>query len=293
MKIQKYITQTYKRFLKTKKNTCKSKKVLFILSLLFILFSLFFYFFIYQKNELFEDNTNEKENSNNVIARYEEDASYLLNDEFKDFHIIIYNKGDEITNQEIINKFQIIQLPNVGKCDHTYLHHIIKNYNNLPNVTIFLPASFYFMDYKKERGFKVMEKAKETNSSVFPVTNINSSVLENKNISNFTLNEWKTSFKKNQENKSVDYKTKLSPIRPYGKWYEYHFPKNKCPYICYMGMFAISKEDLHKNSIEKYQELIAYVDDHVNPEAGHYIERAWVSLFYPINRSSIYPDNAF
>jgi hypothetical protein len=249
-------------------------------------------FIIYISYTFYKKNIENYENQNNitiVIARYKEDISYLLNDEFKNYTIIIYNKGDEITNQEIINKFNIVQLPNVGKCDHTYLHHIIENYDNLSNVTIFLPASFYFMDYKKNRGLKVIEKASEINNTIFPVTNIGGSVLEIDYVNNFELDEWKTSFGNNQD-KNANYKTKLSPIRPYGKWYEKHFPNNKCPYISYMGMFAISKNDIHKNQLEKYKTLISYMDDDVNPEAGHFMERAWVSLFYPINESSIYTD---
>ncbi len=265
------------------KNILKKKYILFILFILLILFLLYTFFF-----KKYIENFDNKKNTI-IIARYKEDISYLLNDEFKNYHIIIYNKGDEITNQEIINKCKIIQLPNVGKCDHTYLHHIIENYENISNVTVFLPASFYLMDYKKARGLKVIEKVNETNNTVFPVTNVGSSVLETDYLNNFALDEWKTSFGNNQDS-NTNYKTKLSPERPYGKWYEKHFPNNKCPYVCYMGIFAISKKDIHKNPIEKYKTLISYVDDDLNPEAGHFIERAWVSLFYPLDESCIYTD---
>ncbi len=276
MKIYKNIFKKYNIF---------KNKYLILLLILFIIY--ISYYFYYKNIENYEN-----QNQNNitlVISRYKEDISYLLNDTFKNYNIIIYNKGDEINNQEIINKFKIIQLPNVGKCDHTYLHHIIKNYDNLSNVTIYLPASFYFMDYKKNRGLNVIKKATETNNTVFPVTNVGASVLETDYLNNFQLDEWKTSFKHNQEeDKNQSYKTKLSPIRPYGKWFEKHFPNNKCPYVCYMGMFAISKNDIHKNPLEKYKTLISYMDDDVNPEAGHFMERAWVPLFYPINESCIY-----
>lgn len=279
----KYLFKNNKNILYLFKNKIFKNKYFYIFILLFIIY-VCYYFYI--------NNIEQYENKNKItiiIARYKEDISYLLNDEFKNYHIIIYNKGNEISNQEIINKYKIIQLPNVGKCDHTYLHHIIENYDNISDVTIFLPASFYLMDYKKNRGLKVIEKANETNNTVFPVTNVGSSVLETDYLNNFALNEWKTSFGNNQES-NQSYQTKLSPERPYGKWYEKHFPNNKCPYVCYMGIFAISKEDIHKNPLEKYKTLISYVDDDVNPEAGHFIERAWVSLFYPIDESCVYTD---
>lgn len=279
----KYLFKNNKNILYLFKNKIFKNKYFYIFILLFIIYVCYYFY---------KNNIEQYENKNKItiiIARYKEDISYLLNDEFKNYHIIIYNKGNEISNQEIINKYKIIQLPNVGKCDHTYLHHIIENYDNISDVTIFLPASFYLMDYKKNRGLKVIEKANETNNTVFPVTNVGSSVLETDYLNNFALDTWKTSFGNNQES-NQSYQTKLSPERPYGKWYEKHFPNNKCPYVCYMGIFAISKEDIHKNPLEKYKTLISYVDDDVNPEAGHFIERAWVSLFYPIDESCVYTD---
>ncbi len=279
----KYLFKNNKNILYLFKNKIFKNKYFYIFILLFIIYVCYYFY---------KNNIEQYENKNKItiiIARYKEDISYLLNDEFKNYHIIIYNKGNEISNQEIINKYKIIQLPNVGKCDHTYLHHIIENYDNISDVTIFLPASFYLMDYKKNRGLKVIEKANETNNTVFPVTNVGSSVLETDYLNNFVLDEWKTSFGNNQES-NQSYQTKLSPERPYGKWYEKHFPNNKCPYVCYMGIFAISKKDIHKNPLEKYKTLISYVDDDVNPEAGHFIERAWVSLFYPMDESCVYTD---
>ncbi len=293
---QKYIIQKYKRFFQTKKN---KSKLLFAFTLFILSLLLLFYFFMYQKKELFENNTNEKEKNTNekeknttiIIARYKEDISYLLNDEFNDYNIIIYNKGDNIKNEKIINKCKIIQLPNVGKCDHTYLYHIIQNYNNLPNVTIFLPASFYYMEQKKTNASKVMNKVKETNNSAFPVINYNRPVKKNKNLYNYVEKMYVTRFKDNQDNKYS--KTVLSPIRPYGKWFEHHFPNNDCPYVTYMGIFAISKEDIHKNSIEKYRELISYVDKDLNPEASFFIERCWAPLFYPIDENKLITDVDF
>jgi hypothetical protein len=43
---------------------------------------------------------------------------------------------------------KIVNLPNVGKCDHTYLYHIINNYNNLSKILVFLPGSIN-MENKK------------------------------------------------------------------------------------------------------------------------------------------------
>lgn len=211
-----------------------------------------------------------------VLARYKEDIEYILEDSFKDFEIWIYNKGDEIINDDIKKRCKIISLPNVGKCDHTYLYYIINEYDNLPDVTLFLPASYYYIDYKKEKVDMIIQKMKNNEGkSILPGSHTNKSVGDS--LYSFVLNEYKTTFKKNQDKE--DYKLLKSPIRPFGEWYKKHFNEKDCNFIMYQGIFAVSRKDIKKNQKEKYEELIKYVDHHVNPEAGHYIERIWGVLF--------------
>ena len=68
-----------------------------------------------------------------IISRYNENLSWLLESPFNQFKYIVYNKGIN-NNFEKTNVIQIINLPNVGKCDHTYLYHIVENYDNLSNI---------------------------------------------------------------------------------------------------------------------------------------------------------------
>ncbi len=76
-----------------------------------------------------------------VIARYNEDVQWL-----KDVNLdtVVYNKGNDFNLQSIKgckDKLQEFKLPNVGRESHTLLHHIIKNYDDLCNTTIFLQAN--------------------------------------------------------------------------------------------------------------------------------------------------------
>ena len=45
------------------------------------------------------------------------------------------------------------------------------------------------------------------------------------------------------------------------------------------ALFSINKKYIQRYPLSVYKELIRYVDDHVNPEAGHYFERTWHWLF--------------
>ena len=70
-----------------------------------------------------------------VIARYSEDISWINKFNIKKF---IYNKGeDEIPDS--------VKLPNIGLEPHTFIYHIINNYNNFelfgPYITE--PSNYY------------------------------------------------------------------------------------------------------------------------------------------------------
>lgn len=66
-----------------------------------------------------------------VIARYKEDITWLESFKSLEINKIIYNKYFK----------EDIFLENIGRESHTYLYHIIKNYDNLADITIFTQAN--------------------------------------------------------------------------------------------------------------------------------------------------------
>ena len=67
-----------------------------------------------------------------IVARYNENIDWL-NSEMA--NCIIYNKGNTLN---IENE---IPLENLGRESETYLHYIITNYDNLPQVVVFTQAN--------------------------------------------------------------------------------------------------------------------------------------------------------
>lgn len=63
-----------------------------------------------------------------VVAKYKEDVSWTQG--FNGI-VTIYNKDEKSRDKYSLN------LPNIGRESHTYLYHIIKNYHQLSDVTIF------------------------------------------------------------------------------------------------------------------------------------------------------------
>ena len=100
-----------------------------------------------------------------VVARYNENLEWLKHHPFSEYNVIIYNKG---TNNNFYKpkKLKYIEnLENVGKCDHTYLYHIIKNYDNLSDITIFLPGSCN-MKWKQKKAKKMISQINKNNQAV-------------------------------------------------------------------------------------------------------------------------------
>lgn len=74
-----------------------------------------------------------------VVSRYNENLDWLL--VIKDIDILIYNKGEDDIDyiKTCLNtNCDIIKLENIGREGHTYINHIVKNYNNLYDYTIFV-----------------------------------------------------------------------------------------------------------------------------------------------------------
>jgi hypothetical protein len=220
-----------------------------------------------------------------VIAYYKENLDWLK--EYKDiqFHkVYIYNKGPNKAPEVHLNVPIIeIKLENIGRCDHTYLYHIIENYNNLADITIFSPGSTR-LPHKKAQFDFVAKKTNETKQTVFKGVYYNNVVKDNYD---FQLEKWRSS---NKNNNDGDEKSKLAlaNIRPFGKWYENHFSNIHIHMINYFAIFSVSKEHIKHHSLEYYKQLIKEFPNHSNPEVGHYFERAWVAVFDPIPKECLY-----
>lgn len=73
--------------------------------------------------------------NNVIIARYNEPIDWLDKIDTDKYNILVYNKGQKSS------KYDIKNLENVGRESHTYLTHIVENYDNLTDYTIFLQAN--------------------------------------------------------------------------------------------------------------------------------------------------------
>ena len=73
-----------------------------------------------------------------IVARYKEDVRWIRDTIPQEYRVILYNKGDDLSNGEIHPNGTVRNVTNEGRETETYLRFIIENYDNLPDVMVFL-----------------------------------------------------------------------------------------------------------------------------------------------------------
>lgn len=217
-----------------------------------------------------------------VVARYNEDMEWIKNEPFNSSPYIVYNKGPN-SNFAKTNKFkEEIKLDNVGREIHSYLTHIINNYDNksFADITVFLPGSVE-LSHKYDKANRLMNQIFKTssNSDVFACTLSDVPVFDE--LKDFKIDNYIST---NENNKKIntDASMQISDIRPYGEWYKSTFSNKNIDSKCatYNSIFGITRETILKNPKSYYEELNNQVNTHHNPETVHFFERAWSSVFY-------------
>jgi hypothetical protein len=88
-----------------------------------------------------------------IISRYKEDVSWIK--EYTD-NYIIYNKGEKLDS-----RYKSIELDNIGNNQYDIFHYIYTNYENLPDMMLFLQGH-PFDHCKKEKFDKIIYNDKFT-----------------------------------------------------------------------------------------------------------------------------------
>lgn len=235
-----------------------------------------------------EENDNEKITTTHdfieiVVARYNEDLNWTLEYPFNQFQYTVYNKGPNTNfNKTRVNK--IINLPNVGRCDHTYLHHIVRNYddNSLSKITIFVPGSIN-MNHKKQIAIRMLEYISKTKKAVFLAKH-------SENIRNEFFQVTMEKYVCNDiSNRTINPESKCLPalVRPYGSWFDHHFGNTLVKSYSYYGILSVDKRDIMQYKKNWFMKFLYGLARHSNPEAGHFTERSWAAIFYPMKHTII------
>jgi Protein of unknown function (DUF3431) len=211
-----------------------------------------------------------------VIARYSETLEWYNDPQYANLYqnTIVYNKGPNHTYFHPSGITEI-QLPNLGCESHSYIHHIIHNYDHLADLTVFLPGSSN-AEIKLRRAQKVLELANmRPNRSIFACWEIHQPIPND-----FTIGEYTQSSASNRNTNKAGSKLVISHTRPLGAWLKLRLGVDGASACAtWNAIFAISKRDILKHPLSYYQAIFDDLSVGVTCEAGHYAERAWFSMF--------------
>ena len=248
------------------------------------------------ENEPFDNINKDGKSYELFIARYNEDLSWLNKsnyvNQFDKIHC--YNKGNQLSLESLQyasshpSQIDFHTIPNVGRECHTYLTHIIENYNNLGDITVYVSGSCDGQ-YKWYKTLNTFKYAFNTKNSVFLCEFVDDDFSK---ISPFSITEYKSS-DNNNFNANSDKSLEKSSIYPFGEWYNTLFKDIPLKYYCLRGIFAVSREHIHNRPIDFYKSLLEFVNKSPNPEAAHYIERAYSVICYPIPTECYYEIPAY
>ena len=218
-----------------------------------------------------------------IVSRYNENLEWINNYPFNQFQYTVYNKGiNDNFNKKNVTK--VIHLPNVGVCDHTYIYHIVSNYdaNTLKPITVFLPGSVN-MPNKINKAISILINVLLKQSAFF-IGEFTQSVFQF--FKDFTIDNYNIS---NRENLLLNNRGELikSDLRPFGKWYLYNFGKLNVPYYTMNGIFSFDKKDIMKYPKFRYEKILNQLNTGPNMEVAHYMERSWGSICYPLLHTKI------
>ena len=201
-----------------------------------------------------------------IVSRYDEDISWL--ERYKDFNIYIYNKGEKI---ETTFTNEVLNLSNVGRESHTWIYHIVKNYNSLDSVNIFLQGrvdDLGIMAFTNPKDY--LEKTKKFGFSASRL-GLLGPLHWKKNIGIEKDKRYKTKWENGEISRSSE------GFRNFAK---YLFPK--IPIFVatsYGGCFAVTAKKIKKYDLNFYEDILSILEKHPNPIEGHFMERLWCYLF--------------
>lgn len=198
-----------------------------------------------------------------VVAKYKEDVTWI--DSFKDPSSVVYiydKSGGEC------NSHEVIPLENIGRESHTYLHHIVSNYDSMDasGVTLFTQGN-PFDHYSVHTLKKLIPEAKKNG---FSVSTTSRAIPGHNCTRTFTLDVFGP----------VDMNVVTSRTKEhFGPWFERvtrkPFPQDPFWFVI-AAVFAVRNDLILSKPKEYYQNMMNEFDGcGSNPEVGHFFERSW------------------
>lgn len=191
-----------------------------------------------------------------VVARYREPVDWVSTGISSKVHL--YNKAP-LHDDQISRFFSVHTLPNVGRESHTYLHHIVDNYDSLTDIVYFTQAHPF--DHAPHFLSSVMSNVGlcRPYQGLSDVTG---------NVYDCNVQQYERMFPGIQEG----FTRTLREL----------FGKEMSPATIrfYPGaIMAVHKSLIHRRPREFYRQCLSLLDHSVDPIEGYTFERIWSLIF--------------
>jgi hypothetical protein len=208
-----------------------------------------------------------------VTSVFHENTEWMDQPPWRWLHLIVYNKGPKHIKETPRRK--VVQMENLGRAEASYLHHIVNNYDSLAAVTLFIIGSWHDDEYRRRKVYKTLWNAIHTFDTTFVGFPVGKGEFDT-----FQLDEWGSH---NPENYQANPERVLQPcsVRPFGRWRREALPHRPIHHWAQCSIFAVAREHIVQHPKSFYQNLLSYMREQSNPEAGHYLERSWCAVFQP------------
>lgn len=200
-----------------------------------------------------------------VVAQYKENLNWLSPLKYP---IHVYNKGGaSIPENDFVWRWE--KMRNVGRESHTYLSHIIENYDELADVTMFTQGAIDdhgIRLYDIENAIKIASVEGRSHCAKIVEDYSNWGMINHKG-------KWADELKSGN----------MTPAKiTFGDFYKSLFKRDHPASIkvYYAAIFAVRKDIIRMYPKEFYTEAIKHVDKSRNPGEGHYFERIWFEMFH-------------
>jgi len=242
-----------------------------------------------------------------VVAHYHENLSWI--DQFscpKTVQFTIYTKGSP---KKLSRSAKMLTLPNVGRESHTYLHHIVQNYDTLAPWTVFTQGArpkWGYQSFDAESGH--LNSGVSFGDYLQPFPNGSDSMFVMTAASHFPSNLQLNRYSfvtEGSEKKQLS--TRMCPDKWTPWWFENLHPhrtklehepsmmefyhkfvardvNNGSPMTLAFAQgarFAVSRARILVRPREYYAALLDQVNKHINPIQGFWMEASWYDIFHP------------
>ena len=211
-----------------------------------------------------------------VLCRYDETEDDMNKDFLYSGHTVVYNKGGPLD----IKEATVFPCENVGREVHAYLYHIVCNYDDLPDVTLFSqcktsdhPNILSLSTYLKTHSFRAVV---EHQGAGFLTCDPEDSRKSGWGHINWPKGRWESAYTEGQLSQAT------TTIR---EFLEQHVvdelpDPDRCVTL-FAGTFSVTRTCVRSRPKPFYERLLNIVSRHPQPEEIHYLERVWAYVFLP------------